>query len=200
MTTLLTLFLEFFKTGLFAVGGGLATIPFLSEMANKYPWFTQQNLSDMIAVAESTPGPIGVNMATYAGYSASGIIGGIIATLGLVTPSVIIIIIVAKVLEKFKNSKLVQNAFYGLRPAVAGLIAAAFWSLFKMTMFSEKFGEFFKNINLKSSDLNFLWSLINFKALAIFAVFTFVFLKFKKFNPILLIVIGAGCGIIFKMA
>ncbi len=186
MITLFTLFFEFFKTGLFAVGGGLATIPFLSEMADKYPWFTQKTLSDMIAVAESTPGPIGVNMATYAGYTASGIIGGIIATLGLVAPAFIVTITVAKIFEKFKNSRLVQNAFYGLRPAVAGLIAAASWSLFKMTMFNEG----------KTAFLEF----VNVKSLVLFAIFTIVFLKFKKINPILLIGIGALCGIVFKMA
>ena len=97
----LLLFLEFFKTGLFAIGGGMATLPFLNELANKYPWFTVDDLSDMIAVSESTPGPIGVNMATYAGYTTGfnelgvlgGILGAFVATLGLVTPSVIIILI-----------------------------------------------------------------------------------------------------------
>ncbi|MBO5454113.1 MAG: chromate transporter [Clostridia bacterium] len=198
MSTLFTLFLEFFKTGLFAIGGGLATIPFLSEMATKYPWFSQETLSDMIAIAESTPGPIGVNMATYAGYTAQGIIGGIVATAGLITPAYIITVIVAKIFEKFKNSTLVQNAFYGLRPAVAGLISAAAWSLFKMTAFDAKIAEVFKNfsaVNLKT-----LLEYIDFKVLALFAIFTFVFLKFKKIHPILLIAIGALCGIVFKMA
>lgn len=186
MSTLFTLFFEFFKTGLFAIGGGLATIPFLSQMADKYPWFSHKTLSDMIAIAESTPGPIGVNMATYAGYTCSGIIGGFVATLGLITPAFIVTIIVAKIFTKFKNSKIVQNAFYGLRPAVAGLIAATSWSLFKMTMFNV--------------DKTNIWQFLNIKSLALFAIFTFVFLKFKKINPILLIAIGALCGIIFKMA
>ena len=95
------LFLEFFKIGLFAVGGGLATIPFLYDLAEKTSWFTKAELSNMIAVGESTPGPIGVNMATYAGVQTTGILGGISATLGLICPSLIIILIIAKILDKF---------------------------------------------------------------------------------------------------
>ena len=94
--TYLILFLEFFKIGLFAVGGGLATLPFLSELAGKYPWFDESMLGNMIAVSQSTPGPIGINMATYAGFNAGGVLGGLVATIGIVTPSVIIILIVKK--------------------------------------------------------------------------------------------------------
>lgn len=187
MITLLTLFLEFFKTGLFAVGGGLATIPYLREMAENYPWFTLKELTDMIAVAESTPGPIGVNMATYAGYNASSVLGGIVSTLGLITPSLIIIILVAKILNKFKESKIVKNAFSGLRPAVAGLITAAAWTLFKLTMF-------------KDAPVKFSSDFINLSSLILFAILTFVVLKFKKLNPIIVIIIGAILGIIFKLA
>ena len=122
---LLNLFWEFFKTGLFAVGGGQATIPFLTAMSDSTGWFTQSQLADMIAIAESTPGPIGVNMATYVGYTTAGLPGAVIATLGLITPSVIVILIIARVLAAFKDNKQVQHAFYGLRPASTGLIAAA---------------------------------------------------------------------------
>ncbi len=122
----LKLFYEFFKTGLFAVGGGLATLPFLRDIATKYPeWFNESMLADMIAVSESTPGPIGVNMATFAGFSASGILGALVSTLGLITPSVIIMLIVARLLKSFRDNHYVNAAFYGLRPAVAGLIGAA---------------------------------------------------------------------------
>lgn len=107
----LQLFYEFFKTGLFAVGGGLATIPFLSAMTDKYTWFTKAQLADMIAVAESTPGPIGVNTATFAGYNAAGIPGAIIATLSLVLPSYIIILAISKALQKFRDNKYVNDAF-----------------------------------------------------------------------------------------
>ena len=113
------LFWEFFKAGLFAIGGGMATVPFLQEMGDATGWFTSAELADMIAISESTPGPIGVNMATYVGNVTAGIPGGIIATLGLVTPSVIIILIVATVLKKFRDNKYVNSAFYGLRPATA---------------------------------------------------------------------------------
>ena len=134
MMTLLKLFIEFFKTGLFAVGGGLATIPFLTAMTEKYDWFTPQQLADMIAVAESTPGPIGVNTATFAGFRAAGIPGAVIATFGLVLPSFLIILAIAGALQKYKSNPLVQNAFSGLRPASTGLIAAAGWSVLKTAL------------------------------------------------------------------
>ena len=119
--TCLLLFYEFFKTGLFAVGGGLATLPFLYDMAARHPeWFTVSQLADMLAVSESTPGPLGVNMATYVGYLTAGIPGAVAATMGLVAPSVIVILIVAAFLKRFWESRLVNNVFYGLRPASAG--------------------------------------------------------------------------------
>ncbi len=191
--TFLHLFLEFFKVGLFSVGGGLATIPFLREIAEKYPWFDLSQLSDMIAVSESTPGPIGVNMATYAGFSAgffehglgTGIIGGIIATLGIITPALFIIVLVSKFMEKFKNSKYVKYAFYGIRPAVGGLITGAMASVFVMAMavFSES-GEFVS---------------LNYVAIAIFAVMTALCTKFKKLHPIVFIAAGALLGILFGL-
>ena len=101
--TYLLLFAEFFKIGLLAVGGGLVTLPFLFDLAEKYPWFDVKTLTDMVAISESTPGPLGVNMATYAGFSAAGIGGGIVATLGLVLPSLLIIVLLAKVLQKYRN-------------------------------------------------------------------------------------------------
>ena len=131
----LRLFFEFFKTGLFSVGGGLATIPFLQDMGEKTGWFTNQELTTMIAVSESTPGPMGVNMATYVGYhmgssaglggGLGGIVGAVIATLGLVAPSIIVILIIAKFLQRFRHSKLVEAAFSGLRPASTALIVVA---------------------------------------------------------------------------
>lgn len=125
MSIYLQLFYEFFKAGLFAVGGGMATIPFLYDISDKTGWFTHAQLTDMIAISESTPGPIGVNMATYVGFTTAGIPGSVIATLGLITPSIIVILIIAGFLKAFKDNKYVQSAFYGLRPASTGLIAAA---------------------------------------------------------------------------
>ena len=122
MSSLWILIYEFFMTGLFAIGGGLATIPFLTEMAEKYGWFTTDMLSTMIAVSESTPGAMGINMATYVGYITNGLAGGLIATLSLVAPSIIIICIIAKNYQKFKDSKLVKELFVGLKPAVVAFI------------------------------------------------------------------------------
>ena len=131
---LLKLFWEFFKTGLFAIGGGMATVPFLQDISAKTGWYTAGQLADMIAVSESTPGPLGVNMATYVGYTVGsqqlggpgmGVLGAITATVGLIAPSVIIIMVIAFFLKKFRNSKLVDGALYGLRPASVALISAA---------------------------------------------------------------------------
>ena len=121
----LRLFYEFAKTGLFAVGGGMATIPFLYAISEKTGWFTAADIGNMIAISESTPGAMGVNMSTYVGFTVKGVLGAVIATLGLVLPSIIVILIISRVLEKFKDSKLVQKIFYGLRPASTGLIIAA---------------------------------------------------------------------------
>lgn len=121
----LRLFLEYFYAGLFSVGGGLATIPFLQDMGARTGWFTSQELANMIAVSEATPGPMGVNMATYVGFTTGGIGGALVATIGLVTPSVIVILIVAAFLKAFRDSKWVSAAFYGLRPASTALVAAA---------------------------------------------------------------------------
>lgn len=131
---LIRLFYEFFRAGLFSIGGGLATLPFLQEISQRTNWFTTQDLLNLIAVSESTPGPIGVNAATYAGFRTEGVIGGITATLGLVAPSIIIIILVSKILERFKMCVLVQNIFYGLRPASTGLIASAGFTVMLSTL------------------------------------------------------------------
>ncbi|MGN0708312.1 MAG: chromate transporter [Faecalibacterium sp.] len=125
MMLYLKLYWEFFCTGLFAVGGGMATLPFLKAIGVSTGWYTSADLMNMLAVSESTPGPIGINMATYVGYTVAGIPGAVIATVGEVTPSILIILAVAAMLNRFRDSKLVQNAFYGLRPASAGLVGAA---------------------------------------------------------------------------
>ena len=135
MILYLRLFWAFFKTGLFAVGGGLATLPFLYEMAGKTGWFTTVQLADMIAVSESTPGPIGINMATYVGFETGGVLGSVVATLGLITPSIIIILLIARVLHQFRQNRFVDAAFYGLRPCSVGLIAAAGLLVVKIAVF-----------------------------------------------------------------
>ena len=185
----LLLFIEFFKTGLFTIGGGLATIPFLYEMSAKYPaWFSAADLADMIAVSESTPGPIGINMATYAGFNVAGVAGSIIATLALVLPSVIIIIIIAKFLNKFSENKFVKSAFYGLRPAVTALITIAGFQIFKISILSLDKYEISKK----------LYDIVNIKNLVIFMLLLFLIKKFNK-HPIVYIAGAAVAGIIFKL-
>ncbi|MBR4049732.1 MAG: chromate transporter [Clostridia bacterium] len=190
LVKLLTLCFEFFKTGLFAVGGGLATLPFLSEMADKYPWFTHEQLADMIAVSESTPGPIGVNMATYVGFRVWGVPGAILATLSLVLPSLIIVVIIAKMMSKYMSNKFVQWAFGGLRPAVTGLIAAAGWSVVELAL-----------LDLTDFSIARFWEAINIPAVIIFALVLFFaqFKKTKKLHPIVFIGACAVLGIILKL-
>ena len=131
---LLRLYLEFVKVGLFSVGGGLATLPFLYDLSDRTAWFSHADVANMIAIAESTPGPIGVNMATYAGYTTAGPVGGIITTLGLITPAVILITIISGILNRFRDNPYVEAAFKGLRPASIGLIAAAGLSVAKVAL------------------------------------------------------------------
>ena len=193
----LQLFWEFFKTGLFAFGGGMATIPFLYDLSDKTGWFTHTDLANMIAVGESTPGPIGVNMATYVGFVTgmkdagipTAILGAVTATIGLVTPSVIVILIIAAILKSFRDNKYVNSAFYGLRPASTGLIAAAGISVIMSTMViiggvtEHTFSLNWKGLVLAAA----LWVLTN------------VVKKTKKWHPIVFIGISALVGIIFQM-
>lgn len=132
----LILFWEFFKIGLFAAGGGLATLPFLYQLSFKTGWFTTAQIVDMIAVSEITPGPLGINMATFAGFNTAGISGGLAATFGLVMPSLIIMIIIAGIMHKFTNNKYVQAAFSGLRACVCALITIAVWEILKISLFN----------------------------------------------------------------
>lgn len=131
---MLLMFWEFMKIGLFAVGGGPATLPYLMDLTEKFDWYTMEDLTNMIAISESTPGPLGLNMATYAGFHTLGTFGGVVSTLGLVLPSVIIIILIAKFLENFNENKYVQGAFAGIRPAVTALIASAVYGVCKVSL------------------------------------------------------------------
>lgn len=187
MSEIVRIVLEFFKTGLFAVGGGLATIPFLEEMGRIYGWFTMEDLSVMIAVSESTPGPIGINMATYVGYSLFGLAGGLVTTLSLVTPSIIVICIVAKYLKKFKNAKIVKMLFAGLKPAVVAFIAVACISLFVSTLFHAD--------ALMQWDFSSMW---NWKSIVLLAVLVVLRKKFPKLHPVVFIAGSALTGILFS--
>ena len=181
----LQLFIEFFKIGLFAVGGGLATVPFLMELPEKYDWYTLSDMASMIAISESTPGPVGVNMATYAGYNAAGIPGGIVATLSLVLPSLITISIIAKLLANFNQNPYVKSAFWSIRPAVAGLIGTAVVGIIETTIFRTTSGEWtFPVISVLGCAIFF--GLMNIK-------------KLKKMHPVFWVIAGACFGIIFKL-
>ena len=191
MMLYLRLFWEFFKTGLFAVGGGMATLPFLYDMADKTGWFTHGQLADMIAVSESTPGPIGVNMATYVGFTAGGIPGALVATLGLITPEVIIILIIARVLQQFRQNKTVDAAFYGLRPCSVALIAAAGLLVVKVALL--RLDAFAASGAVRD--------LFNWKAVVLAAVLLVLtrFVKAtKKLHPIFFILGSALVGVVFS--
>ena len=185
----LQLFWEFFKTGLFAIGGGLATLPFLRDISLKYPWFTPEDLLNMIAVSESTPGPLGVNSATYAGFHAAGVPGALVATCSLVLPSVIIIILVSRALTRFRDSKLVQDGFYGLRPASAGLIFGAILEVFAASLFHTELWD----------GLTSLPAVLNLPAICPFLILSLAIRKLPRVHPILFIGIGAACGIVFGL-
>jgi chromate transporter len=191
MHELILMCFEFFKTGLFAIGGGLATLPFLFDMSEKYPhWINSAQLADIIAVSESTPGPIGINMATFTGFKVYGFWGAFLATFSLVFPSFVIIIIVAKFLNKYSDSEVIKSAFAGIRPAVVGLIAAAGYSVFKMAVLSGPV----------SSVYNILPNIEIASAFIFLTVLIAVHIKpAKKLHPIFFIALAAVGGIIFKL-
>lgn len=191
----LKLFWEFFKTGLFAIGGGMATIPFLYDISDATGWFSRNDLANMIAVSESTPGPIGVNMATYVGFvtgmdtygTGGAVLGAVIATVGLIAPSIIVILAIAAILKSFRDNRYVNQAFYGLRPASTGLIAAAGLSVMMANLFFEGQAGM-AAINWKGWVLAVvLWLLSNRVK------------KTKGLHPIVFIGISAAAGILFSM-
>ena len=182
----LTLAYEFFKIGLFSIGGGMATLPFLMELTERYDWYTAQELTNMIAISESTPGPLGINMATYAGYHAAGIPGALVATFALTAPALIIIVIIARFLENFSENPTVKALFYGIRPTVAALIGYAVWELLQITLFTAA-----------SSGLpavNIANLLICLSVLGLMQI-----KSFKNLHPLIWILAGAVLGIILKM-
>lgn len=185
MNVYLKLFVEFFQIGLFAVGGGPATIPFLMDLAERVPWYTKSDVASMLAVSESTPGPLGINMATYAGYHAAGFVGGVTATLSLVLPSLIVIILISRLLENFSENVYVQAAFRTIRPAVTGLIAAAVLGIFRTALFTAPDGSF---------QIPVLPLLL---CAAFFAVMNVK--KLKKLHPVVWILAGAALGLLFQL-
>ena len=185
--TILQLMFEFFKTGLFSVGGGLATLPFLYEMSSSHPdWFTHADIADMIAISESTPGAIGINMSTYAGYRTAGIPGGILASFALALPCVVIILIIARFLARFRQNRLVEGALYGLRPASIAMISVAGINVARLAL-----------VHMDAFAAGGLGAFFNWKALLL-AALIFVGLKKLKWSPIVFIAISAAVGILFS--
>ncbi|MCF0237667.1 MAG: chromate transporter [Sphaerochaetaceae bacterium] len=172
----LQLFWEFFKTGLFAVGGGMATVPFLFDIGARTGWFTTGELANMIAVSESTPGPIGINMATYVGTHSAGYFGGLVATLGEITPSIVVILIVASILSKITEKPVVRTVFKVLKAAVVGLICYAIWQVGTLTFIE---------------DSKIVWIPV-----IGFVVILTLMQTYKKVHPVLWIVLGAVFGIV----
>ena len=176
------LFLTFLKIGLFTFGGGYAMLPMIQEEVAAHGWLYQSELINFIAVSESTPGPFAVNIATFVGTRTGGIFGGLCATLGVILPSFVIILIVARCYQKFKSNKLVVGAMNGLKPAVVGLIAAALLSLSGTVFFPQ------------GLSATVFGTAHFYVSLGIFAVA--VVLAFKKLHPILIVLISAVIGII----
>lgn len=193
----LRLFYEFFKTGLFSVGGGLATLPFLYEISEKTGWFTTHDISNMIAVSESTPGPIGVNMSTYVGFQTAsayygfieGILGALTTTLALVIPSIIVIEIISGFLKRFRDSELVKNVFYSLRPASTALVGAAGLGVAKTAFLTEA------PVIWTFPDILYV---IDWKAIVIGGA---LFAAIKLFNahPVIYIAAAAAIGVILQL-
>ncbi len=183
------LWLNFFMTGLFSIGGGLATLPFLYQISDRTGWFTYHQLMDMLAVSESTPGAIGVNMSTYVGFTTASIPGALSATLGLIMPSIVIILVVARILEQFRDSHYVQLAFNGLKPASMGLIFAAGFSVAKIV---------FLNTDLIGKGS--LPEIMQFKALLLGAILFVLMQKYKQIHPAAFIGLSAAVGVIFSFA
>lgn len=181
MTVYLSLIVEFFKAGLFAIGGGMATLPFLIDMTHTYDWFTRSELANMVAISESTPGPVGINMATYAGFNAASVPGAIVATLALTAPAIIIISLIAKFLDNFSENRIVKAVFYGIRPTVAALIGYAVFELSKIALMTETESGLVPNLTNITLCLLFI-ALLQVK-------------KLKDLHPILWIAAGAVCGI-----
>lgn len=196
MMYLVELCWEFFKTGLFAIGGGLATLPFLSQMSTNYQWFSQNDIGNMLAVSESTPGPIGVNMATYAGNMVGtlhggvwmGIACGVLSTLFLVLPSYLVILVIQKVMSRFSENRYVQGAMKTLRPASVGMVTAAVCGILQSVLF-----------NFDAARIGQWNRVVLYPNVLLFAILLVVYLRYNKLHPVLVLSVGAVAGIIFKL-
>jgi chromate transporter len=187
---LIYLFVTFFRTGLFAVGGGLATLPFIFEIAdNSGGWLTREMVGNMLAVAQSSPGAIGANLSSYVGLSYAGISGAYAAAMGLIAPSIIIIIIIARMLKAFKENPIVKSLFAGFRPAAAGLLSAACFGAIALSLW---------NANARNATPPVWYEFIRWKETLIFGVLFFLIFRFKK-HPVIYIFAAGLAGIVLKL-
>ena len=181
----LQLSLAFVKIGLFSIGGGLATLPFLYALSDQTAWFTHADVINLIAISESTPGPIGINAATYVGYLVGGLPGGVVATLSLVLPSFVIVVAISRVLAKFRDSRLVNEMFGGLRPASTGLIAMAGFLVVRATFWNNAAEGFIAQIRRVHVGM----------AVVLF----YLTRRFDK-HPVFYIALSAAAGVVLRMA
>lgn len=186
----LQLFFSFVKIGLFSFGGGYAMIPLIQKEIESHEWLSASEFVDIIAISEMTPGPVAVNSATFVGYKAAGVLGGIIATFGVALPSVVLVLIVSRYFFRFQDHPLNKMLFYGIRPVIVGLIFSAAVIVAQTAFFKEDIV-----FNLSYILKNFLY-VINFKSILIFAVSLICLVKFK-INPILMIIIAGILGVVF---
>ena len=182
--SLLIIYAEFFRIGLFAVGGGLATLPFLFQLAGRSEWLNREMVGNFLAIAQSSPGAIGVNVAAQTGFQYAGVAGGLLAALGLISPAVIIITIIARMLRSFKENRIVISVFSGLRPAAAGLLAAAGLGAWKLALWNADAPRWFEALRWKEC--------------LIFAALFLLIWRFKgrpAGHPVICIAAGAAAGI-----
>jgi chromate transporter len=182
---LFLLFFEYFKIGLFSIGGGLATLPFIYRLAATYDWLAAADIPEMLAVAQLFPGGLGINLAAYIGLRAARLAGALVAPLGLITPPLIIIIVIARLYDAFKKNTVVRNVFDGLKPAAAGLLASVAWGLLRLSLLSVEYQRWYEILRIKEC--------------AIFVVLYILMLKLKKFPTAIFVVLGAAAGIVFRL-
>lgn len=184
MNLLLTILIEFSKIGFFAIGGGMATLPFLYHLSTEYGWFSAKDLAQMLAVANIVPGPVGINLATQVGYKADGFLGAFAAALGILIPSLICVFIVAKLLKEFEGNKFVKSIFYILKPTSCAMIAAILIKLIKSTV-------------IKTPHLTAI-SQIDWMAIALLLILIFINLK-KEHSPLFYLTVSALAGVLFHI-
>ncbi len=173
--------------GACTIGGGLVAITLMQQELIPRGLISSEDFFAMVAISESTPGPIGINMATYIGYELYGIPGSIVLTIGIVLPSLVVILIIARFAASFQEKPFIKKTFYGLRAGAVGMIAVAFWQVINITILT------ISNFNKSGKIID----LINIKSSILFLILLPLCIFFKKLHPIVLVILGAVFGILF---